>query len=399
MKIRWLAKGTDGVNESGRLALSRDTRVLLGCVGAFCYGLLFLAFRGRVHDFATLYTAGGLIAEGHRAQLFDPQVQREFEHRVLGINGLLPYNHLGYEALLFALFALMPFKAALWLWRILSVGMLVLSSRMLADVFRIVEFDAFWLSLTFFPVAVTLVQGQDTLLTVLLFTSAITLMNQDRDRAAGILVALALYKPHMALPVALILIWRRGYRFLEGFLAGTSVVLLLTTLVTGVKGWQQMAEIWRYVVSNTGSTLWHAEAMPNLRGLIWQLRLGAQTTMLLNAVLSVALFVAAAWLLRHQKRADKIFAPAMALTLLIGTNVNPHDPSLLVIPIMAMIAAGKKSMALCVAAIYSAPLLMIIGNGALYALAIGVVLTMTISLSRQAETGMAVAPIAGKCAP
>jgi hypothetical protein len=55
--------------------------------------------------------------------------QAEFQHRVLGMTWLLPIIRPAYESLLFIPLALLPYKLALLIWRIVSVGMLVLSTR------------------------------------------------------------------------------------------------------------------------------------------------------------------------------------------------------------------------------------------------------------------------------
>ena len=191
-------------NKNARWSFSTDALMLIMCIGVANFTFFLLAERNGnpTHlDFSGLYTAGGLILEGHSASMFNPQAQIEFQHRVLGRPGLLPFMHFPYEALLFVPLAFLPMKLALWIWRVLSVGMLICSTRFLADTFNAVRLHVFLLALGFFPVAVTLYHGQDSILVLLLFSSALMLLCQERDRSAGVLIAAAMVKPQLILPL------------------------------------------------------------------------------------------------------------------------------------------------------------------------------------------------------
>jgi hypothetical protein len=215
--------------------------------------------------------------------------------------------HLPYESLLFVPLAFLPMKLALWIWRIVSGCMLVCSTRFLADIFNVVRLHVFLLAVGFFPVVVTLYQGQDSILVLLLFSSSLMFLCRERDRPADFLIAAAMLKPQLILPLAAILIWRRGHRFLQGFLGGSASVLVISITIAGLRGLREMAGLWQAAASGSGRLASsEASAMPNIRGIVWTLGLGANT-LLLTAILSALLFLVVAWRLRQQRSPEVLF--------------------------------------------------------------------------------------------
>jgi len=126
--------------------------------------------------------------------------------------------------------------------------------------------------LCFLPVAMAIIEGQDSLFLLTLFVAASTAMQRQKDFKAGVLVGLTLFKFQYALPIALLfLIWRR-WRFLAGFAASSAVVLSLSGWLIGSSGiisyFHSVMEI-SSRFSSTKAVLYgvHPEGMPNLRGL------------------------------------------------------------------------------------------------------------------------------------
>jgi hypothetical protein len=61
--------------------LSADALKLIAIVGVFIWLAFPLLTIDGIRDFSVLYTAGSVIVEGHRTQLFDVATQSEFQHR------------------------------------------------------------------------------------------------------------------------------------------------------------------------------------------------------------------------------------------------------------------------------------------------------------------------------
>jgi hypothetical protein len=366
-------------NRIVELALSADALKLLVVIGVFLWPALLLSSKGAVLDFSAFYTAGGVILEGHRHQLFDLPIQTEFQHRVLSMSGPLPFFHLAYESLIFVPLALLPFKVALWLWRLLSVAMLLASAYSLADTFRGARTHVLILSLASYPVALAIVQGQDSILLLLLISASLAALMRGQKRLAGLLLACALFKPHLVLPIAAILIWKQGRRFLEGFLGGGLAVFALSIGITGAKGLLQMAELMRYAVSVNGYQIGaNAQSMPNLRGLCTLLGFSAGTSGILTAVLSALLFILVAWRLRNQHSPTLLYPPLVTLALLTSIHVNAHDLALLLIPVLAMLAQNSKPASICAAACFCMPLFWFSRHSTLFFFVLCAVLLLTL---------------------
>jgi hypothetical protein len=361
------------------LLLSPDALKLVIILGLFNWLALFLASRGQVLDFSVLYTAGGVIAEGHRTQLFDASTQTEFQHRILAMRGLLPFNHLAYESLLFIPLALLPFKVALWIWRAISLAMLVASTRLLSNSFKSSNTQTLLLSFALFPIVLAIVQGQDSIVLLLLFSASIALLTHGQERSAGALLALALFKPHLVLPIAAILIWKRGYRFWQGLLGGGLAVILVSIAITGLAGWRQMTALMGYAASGTGDQVGGiADARPNIRGLAGLLGFTGHSALILTIALSAVLFLVVAWRLRTQRQPQLLFPPLVALAVLTSIHINAHDLAILFIPLLALLLQGKKSASIAAAACLSMPIFLLTGHTTLYFFAICAVLYLTL---------------------
>lgn len=381
-------RAMQSANRNAGWVLDADAVKLLVIIGALLWFALLLVSQTALLDFSVLYTSGGIILEGHRTQLFDVPTQTEFQHRVLGMPGLLPFNHLAYEALLFTPLAWLPFKLALWIWRMLSLLMLLLSTRLLAGIFHCAGTQALGLSLALYPVVLTIVQGQDSILVLLLFAASMAALTRCRDRMAGVLLALALFKPHLVLPIAAFLIWKRGPRFIQGFGGGSVAVFFLSIGVTGLKGWRQMQVLMRYAASGTGNQIGGiAKLRPNLRGMLGLLGFEAHTALLLTVLISGLLFLLVAWHLRNRRSPEILFPPLIAFTLMSSIYVNTHDFAILLIPVLAMLAQAKKSTSICAAACFCLPLFWFSGHSTLFFFVLCAVLWLTMKrpAARQAE--------------
>jgi hypothetical protein len=375
-----------GTAPSAALLLSPDALKLVIILGLFNWLALLLASKGQVLDFSVLYTAGGVIAEGHRTQLFDASTQTEFQHRVLAMRGLLPFNHLAYESLLFIPLALLPFKLALWIWRAVSLAMLVVSTRLLSRSFKSSNTQTLLLSFALFPIVLAIVQGQDSIVLLLLFSASIALLTQGHDRSAGALLALALFKPHLVLPIAAVLIWKRGHRFMQGFGGGGLAVILVSIAITGLGGWRQMTALMGYAASGTGDQVGGiADARPNIRGLAGLLGFAGHSALILTIALSALLFFVVAWRLRTERRPQLLFPPLVALAVLTSIHINAHDLAILFVPLLALLLRAKKSTSIAAAACLSMPIFLLTAHTTLYCFVVCAILYLTLPVPQTAD--------------
>src|SRR5580693_3821639 len=116
-------------------------------------------------DFPDFYCAARMLAAGHGHQLYDPDLQRQYQARYAGRVGTL-YIHPPFEAVLYLAVAWLPLRYAYLLWSLLNLTFLTIAARHLIREFTPPSTWLVWFaaSLTFVPALLCLLQGQDSLL-------------------------------------------------------------------------------------------------------------------------------------------------------------------------------------------------------------------------------------------
>jgi hypothetical protein len=291
--------------------------ILAYLIGIHLWTWVFMlpTFLGGRADFRQLYTAGYMVRSGHARELYDYDSQRRFQNELVSRADIpLPFIRPAYQALLFAPFSWLRYRTAYFAFLAVNLILLRISFRLLrrwmdnlAEVYRWLPAALF---LGFLPIAAALMQGQDSILLLTLLLAAAVSLGQSRELTAGVLVGLGLFKFQIVLPIALLfLVWRR-WRFSAGFAlsatAAGSVSLWLVgfaqariyvrSLVAMGAGLVSPADLLRYPVP--------VAAMSNLRGLIFGLagdRLSAFWIQAATIVLSgMVLGLVAAWAFREQ---------------------------------------------------------------------------------------------------
>jgi Glycosyltransferase family 87 len=305
--------------------------------------MLPLGRSGRV-DFRTFYTVGYMARTGHSAEIHDPARYQEFQNDLGGpVKGLLPFNHLAYESLVYVPFSYFHYQNAYFLF--LCVNMIVLAGIIYVLRPLISALSSVWsllplaIVVCFLPVAMALIEGQDSLILLFLFVASAVAMYRRNDFRAGALLGFSLFKFQYALPVALLfLIWKR-WAFLRGFVLSAAIVLGISFWLTGFSGallyLHSLMEVSAKYSSANGVLYGvHPEGMPNLRGIAYVFTGGsASATQLIVLVGSAVVMV---W--------GALKRPSLPGALLTALLVSYHqviaDTSLLVLPIGLLLARG-----------------------------------------------------------
>jgi len=299
-----------------------------------------------------------MLAAGHGHQLYDPDFQRQYQARYAGRVGTL-YIHPPFEAVLYLAVAWLPLRYAYLLWSLLTLAFLGVATRRLAQ--EMLPWDWRLLlaaSLTFVPALLCLLQGQDSLLLLLLIVLAFTVLRSGRAFAAGCWLGVGLFKFQLALPLALVLVVTQSRIVRAGLLKGFSLVsLALAGLSAAVSGWSVFLIYPKFLLHLKAQPFAGVVplAMANFRGLTYLLVRSEQSP---GAVISLSILCAAALimaLMRWKKMAwnkkglnnnnnnnnkdefDLAFANTVVFTLLVSYHLNPHDLSLLLLPIALLL--------------------------------------------------------------
>ena len=302
--------------------------------------------RGGYFDFVLYYSGAKIFNDGNGAQLYDLQVQREYqkEFGVANQNRDLPFNHLPYELLLLVIPAKFSVPVAHSLWAAINILLLAVILLRLSP---FVEGRHRWLFalmlFAYFPTLTALKMGQDSVITTFLLVETFVSLKRKRYAIAGGLLALGLYKPQFVLPMVGIFLLHRRWSSIFGFLFTGLLLGVLSLAMVGWNGLLGLFSLW-LPMTQRGHVVW-PELMTNLRGLMYMiLDLGGLSgaTNILTLAFSILVYVIT--LLLWPRSADERnelfdlrFALAVAMTALVSFHLYSYDGTLLAIPLIIML--------------------------------------------------------------
>jgi ABC-type xylose transport system permease subunit len=231
---------------------------------------------------------------------------------------------------------------------IVLAGLPILLARNLRPLKESFPLVPFFAAISFFPAFISLLQGQDSILLLLLFTLVFVAIKQKNDLLAGSLLALGLFKFHITAPLLCVLMLRRRWRILSGFLVVSFALALVSLQVTGWKGliaypgflWQLNQGL-VFETAQQQHAIYPA-SMPNLRGFLFVFLgrwIPSSMLTLLIFVVSIALLLWTSSRWRRKREGgelevDLAFSLSVTTALLVSYHLHLHDLSLLVLPIL-----------------------------------------------------------------
>jgi len=336
----------------GTFQLKRTLTLMLAGF-ALLHGLIFWQLHDSIFqgygDFASFYTAGKIVQQGESARLYDRglqwQVQQQFASSVKIRNGPLPYIRPPFEALLFLPFAYLNYPVAFMAWTALKIMVLLVVPFLLikeTEGLAPVLSPALQglLSLGFFPIAFDLVQGQDSILLLLVLTLAFTSLQKESDFRAGAWLGLGLFKFHLVIPLFLVLLLTRrmkatlGFVFVAGLLCLLSVVLVGWPALVGYPSY-----LWALKEAPALAGM-KGQAMPNIRGLLTPfVGQGRVPSLVQAALLGISILgvvsMARVWPASDDSFRNQVgFSFCIVVTIFTSYYANSYDLTLLILPLL-----------------------------------------------------------------
>ncbi len=307
-------------------------------------------------DFPDFYCAARMLVEGHGHQLYDAAAQRECQARYTGRVGTL-YIHPPFEAAVYLAVAWLPLRRAYLLWSFLSLAFLATAARRLAND-GLLPWD--WrlvlaASLTFVPALLCLVQGQDSLLLLLLVVLAFTTLRGGRAFAAGCWLGLGLFKFELVLPLLLVLVLTDGRNARAGLAKGFALVAVaLAGLSAAICGWSVFSVYPEFLAHLSGQPFAgiSPRAMANFRGLtcfffhrdrsLWAIAFVSIFS--ITALIRTLTYWRNVGIVASERdEFDRAFAITVLFALLVSYHLNPHDLSLLLLPAILLCGNVAKT--------------------------------------------------------
>jgi Glycosyltransferase family 87 len=303
-------------------------------------------------DFAAFYTAGLIARRGRGQFLYDLREQwnsqQEFAANVDIRQGPMPFVRPPFEALLFLPLSFFPYPLAFGIWSFAKLGLLLFALWILP---RGQPFGRIWpawleavLCLGFFPVFLDLFQGQDAIVLLVVMVGVFALLSADRNVTAGLVLALGLFKFHLVIPIAIMLILAGRPRLLAGFAPGATVLAGISCAISGTSVLHTYPMYLLHMNRLAGVGFVHPQSMPNLRGLLtmWVGRdpyPGRIHWILLPVAIAAMFFTAQIW--RRAMKADASgfavgYCLALAVSILTSYYAYAYDIALLIVPLFLL---------------------------------------------------------------
>ena len=302
-------------------------------------------------DFLDKYTAGQLLLRGQSRQLYDIEVQRQAQRRVLSslnsdvefAGGLLLFSHPPFVALLYGAVAWLSYVQAFLVWNLASALCFGAAIAKLVRHYRIESSTGLerlsLAGLMYLPVSAALLQGQNTSVAFLCLVLAFLSFKRRDEFRAGLWLSLVLMKFQILPLFLLLLLVKRRAVALLGFLAGgflLGVVSLLVVGPTGLSGYLKVLErvsgwVGLYGVNPIGANC--------LRGQMYLLfykdmpDIVFVTTLLFSTAFVTVVLLS--WRGAWQPESDSFdlkFALLVVVGLLIAPQINFHDLAFLLYP-------------------------------------------------------------------
>jgi hypothetical protein len=324
-------------------------------------------------DFAALYSAGKLAVSDGDSRTWHWVSRDSVDRSVVDMNGVTVAAdrlHPPFEMLIFAPLAFLKYQAAYLAWFACNLVMLFSVPILLWNYLpNLHHWFAYVMLLvgTFFPVFVTVVQGQDSILLLFLLAYCFSCLKSRRELLAGVALALAMFKFMLVIPIVVALAIMRKRRVLAGFALGFLALLSVTVLVFGNHA---IVRYVRFMIQRQSGgqveTAGSESMMPNFRGFVHTLAAGTVSVSWLNSIVVVGsvltfVLIAIRWAREPDEPSslDLLFSAQVVIATIVSYHLFVHDASILLLPIL--LALNRLAGPTCRK-----------GSGLLFALATGI---------------------------
>jgi hypothetical protein len=310
------------------------------------------------NDFVYFYGVGHLVNHYPPASLYDYDLQQKAFNAIYSAPkyeyGPSPYPP--FVALFFSLFARVPFRLAFFLWTACSLTLYIVGIAAAAkDLFpgeRIKVSLMICFSLAFYPFFWGIfVNGQ--LSAIAVFAVGLAFYQERRSRLflSGVLLSILVYKPTLLFLIVPMLLLTRRFRTLAGFVTGSALLALVSTVFDGIGIWAVYARflaLFGRVVGLNGQRTVQLFKFIDIGSCLQAIDGGRSK--LGHAILipiATVVLAALAFLLWKSARSGK---PAQALawaatitwTLLLNVYVPMYDSVLVAIAVVLTLGAVKE---------------------------------------------------------
>ncbi len=246
-------------------------------------------------------------------------------------------------SIIFLPLSFLPFNIAYYIWTIAQVGLLIWLFILLNRQFpNWTKQEKFLLTITllaFWPLSITLLLGQFSLLLLLCIVQLYIALKNSRLTRAGIWLAVMMIKPPTALIPAAITANRRYIRAAVTFIIALIVMVVMSSILYGYISWYKYSLLLLSAGTRVEVFGFVSNVEYTLRGLLTGI-LGNSNGQMINTISMIFLFlgIIIAWLLWFSDinpaspRFELRFSFIIALSVFVSLHLYPHDALLIVFP-------------------------------------------------------------------
>jgi len=308
--------------------------VTVAFIGAVFFSVMCSSIlpMGRTHDFLALYTSG-VIVKTDPTRLYDPDLGSQVEHALApGIPMFSPLVRPAFSALFYVPLSWMPLAPAFNVW----IGMGIAAALSIWYwAFRRFGPEALVYCAFFVPLGVGIAHGQDTAFVTALAILAYVAAERGRKVLCGLLLALLLAKFHLFLLVPLVLVKRREWRILAGYVSGALVAISVSVALASPQSYLKLLTDPRLEALSPSP-----EMMVNVHAIAVNFGLDF---MLVKILLIVGVLVTVLSIPKDAPLTQWFWA-AICGGLLIPAHTYGYDASLLLMPILGILTDATASL-------------------------------------------------------
>lgn len=189
-------------------------------------------------DFGNYYLYARVGLHQGWNHLYDTGAQQQ-EWMRLGGDAVIPWFPIVYPpplAWIVVPFTALPLPLAFACWGAILIGCLLLTWRLVALRPRLTRWSALAGMLAIASVPYALLLGQVLILELAAVAVAWWLLSKERDVLAGIVLVALVFKPQIAILLPVVLLVTGRWRAVAAWLAGSSVVVTIALITTGLDG-------------------------------------------------------------------------------------------------------------------------------------------------------------------
>jgi hypothetical protein len=287
-------------------------------------------------DFSHYWTASLLALNGEPAAVYDFPRLRALEQATFGTDVCLRWLYPPTFLLLVLPLALLPYLAALAVWLLPPLVCCLWVVHRIAP-----RGVTVWLALAFPGAYLNLIYGQNGFLTTALLGAGLLLL-ESRPVAAGALLGLLSFKPHLAALVPVALLAGRRWRALAASAAAAAALIGASVLVLGVEVWTaflaqlpvhgQVLAHGKLSLETGSMPLWFHK-MPSVLFAAFLAGVGSPTAYALQGAVMLLAGAALVWVWRRDEGLPLRAATLVVAILLFAPYAAVYDLCLLAVPL------------------------------------------------------------------